>query len=92
MQIISTMVLYNYKVLVIIKKIHILSWSIMGKPSKYFPELSRTYEQNSRTFQNRKKNPGHSRTFPGCGNPVFAHEIMLRKSRETSARFPTWFI
>ena len=23
----------------------------------------------SRTFQNRKKNPGLSRTFPGCGNP-----------------------
>ena len=60
MQIISTMVLYNYKVPVIIKKkkIHILSWSITGKPSKYFPGLMNKIQGLSRTFQNRKKNPG----------------------------------
>ena len=34
-----------------------------------FPGLSRTNKQNSRTFQDSKKNQGLSRTFPGCGNP-----------------------
>ena len=59
------------------KKLHILSWKITGKLYKHFPGLSRTYKQNSRTFQNLqtkfKDFPGQqkkSRTFPGCGNPV----------------------
>ena len=45
----------------------------MGKLFKLFPGLFRTYKQNSRTFKDfpgQKKNPGLSRTFPGCGNPV----------------------
>ena len=51
------------------KQLHILSWKITGKLYKHFPGLSRIYKQNSRTFQDSKKNPRLSRTFPGCGNP-----------------------
>ena len=40
------------------KQLHILSWKVTGKLYKYFPGLSRTYKQNSRTFQDSKKNPG----------------------------------
>ena len=41
----------------------------MGKPSNYFPGLSRTYKQNSRTFKDFPEQEKKSRTFPGCGNP-----------------------
>ena len=44
----------------------------MGKLSKYFPGLSRTDRQNSRTFQDSKTYQGLSRTFPGCGNPGYS--------------------
>ena len=100
MQIISTMVLYNYKVPVIIKKIHILSWSITGKPSKYFPGLSRTYEQNSRTFQNRKKNPGLFQDVATlCLLTRLCYESHVRPlldfrlgSYEPYRKFPTYFV
>ena len=59
------------------KKIHILSRQITGKLSKYFPGLSRTDKQNSRTFQNSKKNQRLSRTFPGCGNPGHCFESLI---------------
>ena len=35
-----------------------------------FPGLTNKIQGLSRTFQDSKKNPGLSRTFPGCGNPV----------------------
>ena len=74
MQIISTIALYNYKVPVIVKKkqLHILSWKITGKLNIFqdFPGLTNEIQGLSRTFQDTKKNPGLSRTFPGCGNPV----------------------
>ena len=34
-----------------------------------FPGLTNKIQGLSRTFQDSKKNPGLSRTFPGCGNP-----------------------
>ena len=63
MQIISTMALYNHKVPVVKKK---TSHSVLVNHGKTFQNFSRTYKQNSRTFQDSKKK---SRTFPGCGNP-----------------------
>ena len=53
MQIISTIPLYNYNVPVITTKK--TSHSVLVNHRKTF---SRTYKQNSRTFQDRKKNPG----------------------------------
>ena len=38
-----------------------------------FPGLTNKIQGLSRTFQDSKKNPGLSRTFPGCGNPVNFH-------------------
>ena len=35
-----------------------------------FPGLTNKIQGLSRTFQDSKKNPGLSRTFPGCGNPA----------------------
>ena len=74
MQIISTMVLYNYKVPVIILKKFTFcpGQSRENLPNIFqdFPGLLNKIQGLSRTFQNRKKNPGLSRTFPGCGNPV----------------------
>ena len=56
MQIISTMALYNYKVPVIIRKT--TSHFVLVNHGKNFQIFSRTYKQNSRTFQDREKNPG----------------------------------
>ena len=82
MQIISTMVLYNYKIPVVIKKkIKILSWSITGKPSKYFPVLSRTYETKFKDFQGLSITGKKSRTFPGCGNPEYNTTVILKFDR-----------
>ena len=65
------MALYNCKVPVITKKNNFILCP--GKLRKnfinIFPGLFRTNKQNSRTFQDSKKNQGLSRTFPGCGNP-----------------------
>ena len=70
------MALYNYKVLVIIQK---TSHSVLvnhGKTLKTFfqdfPGITNKIQGLSRTFQDSKKNPGLSRTFPGCGNPGFS--------------------
>ena len=80
MQIISTMVLYNCKVPVIIKKKFTFcpGQSRENLPNIFqdFPGLMNKIQGLSRTFQNRKKNPGLSRTFPGCGNPV--HKKVIR--------------
>ena len=74
MQIILTMALYNYKVLVIIQKnFTFCAGKSQENFKNIFPGLSRTNKQNSRTFQDSKKNPGLSRTFPGCGNPVICY-------------------
>ena len=78
MQIILTMVLYNYKVPVIIKK----NFTFCAGKSRenlknIFPALSRTNKQNSRTFQESKKNPGlfeDVATLEYDINPVFNHQ------------------
>ena len=56
MQIISAMALYNYKVPLIVKKT--TSHFVLVNHGKTFQIFSRTYKKNSRTFQDRKKNPG----------------------------------
>ena len=69
MQIRSTIAFYNHKVPIILKK---NSHSVMvnhGKTTKYFPGLSRTYQQKSRTFKDFPGQQKKSKTFPGCGNP-----------------------
>ena len=73
MQIISTLALYNYKVRVITKT---TSHSVLENHRKTlktffqdFPGLINEIQGLSRTFQDSKKNPGLSRTFPECGNP-----------------------
>ena len=75
MQIISTIALYNYKVPVIVKKNNFTFCPGKSRENSInifqdFPGLTNKIQGLSRTFQNTKKNPGLSRTFPGCGNPV----------------------
>ena len=41
-----------------------------------FPGLTNKIQGLSRTFQDSKKNPGLSRTFPGCGNPAYTSRIV----------------
>jgi len=38
----------------------------IGKPTKYFQGLSRTYKQNSRIFQDSKKIQDFSRMWQPC--------------------------
>ena len=71
MQIRSTIAFYNHKIPIIQKK---NSHSVMvnhEKTTKYFPGLSRTYQQKSRTFKDFPGQQKKSRTFPKCGNPVY---------------------
>ena len=75
MQIISTIALYNYKVPVIVKKNNFTFCPGKSRENSInifqdFPGLTNKIQGLSRTFQDTKKNPGLSRTFPGCGNPV----------------------
>ena len=70
MQIILTMALYNYKVLVIIQKnFTFCAGKSQENFKNIFPGLSRTNKQNSRTFKDFPGQQKKSRTFPGCGNP-----------------------
>ena len=74
MQIISTIALYNYKVPVIVKKNNFTFCPGKSRQNSTnifqdFPGLTNKIQGLSRTFQDTKKNPGLSRTFPGCGNP-----------------------
>ena len=69
MQIISTMALHNYQVPVIIKEKK-TSQSVLVNHEKTFQIFSRTYKQNSRTFEDFPGQQKKSWTFPGCGNPV----------------------
>ena len=74
MQIISTIALYNYKVPVIVKKNNFTFCPGKSRENSInifqdFPGLTNKIQGLSRTFQDTKKNPGLSRTFPGCGNP-----------------------
>ena len=76
MQIISTIALYNYKVPVIVKKNNFTFCPGKSRENSInifqdFPGLTNKIQGLSRTFQDTKKNPGLSRTFPGCGNPVY---------------------
>ena len=77
MQVISTTALHNYKVPVIIKKLKNFTFCLGKSRENFinifqdFPGLTNKIQGLSRTFQDSKKNPGLSRTFPGCGNPVF---------------------
>ena len=80
MQIISTIALYNYKVPVIVKKNNFTFCPGKSRENSInifqdFPGLTNKIQGLSRTFQDTKKNPGLSRTFPGCGNPGFKWEI-----------------
>ena len=74
------MALYNSKVSVIIKKNNFTLCPGKSRENfiNIFPGLSRTNKQNSRTFQNSKKNQRLSRTFPGCGNPVISYFLMQK--------------
>ena len=56
------------------KKKNILSCKITGKLNKHFPGLSRTYKQNSRTFQDSKKK---SRTFQDVATLVDTYGIYI---------------
>ena len=74
MQIILTIALYNYKVPVIVKKNNFTFCPGKSRENSInifqdFPGLTNKIQGLSRTFQDSKKNPGLSRTFPGCGNP-----------------------
>ena len=44
-----------------------------------FPGLTNKIQGLSRTFQDSKKNPGLSRTFPGCGNPEGKQHIKKQR-------------
>ena len=76
MQVILTTALHNYKVPVIIKKLKNFTFCLGKSRENFiiifqdFPGLTNKIQGLSRTFQDSKKNPGLSRTFPGCGNPV----------------------
>ena len=75
MQVILTTALHNYKVPVIIKKLKNFTFCLGKSRENFinifqdFPGLTNKIQGLSRTFQDSKKNPGLSRTFPGCGNP-----------------------
>ena len=77
MQVILTTALHNYKVPVIIKKLKNFTFCLGKSRENFinifqdFPGLTNKIQGLSRTFQDSKKNPGLSRTFPGCGNPVY---------------------
>ena len=79
--------MYNYKVPVIIKKNNFTFCPGKSRENSInifqdFPGLTNKIQGLSRTFQDSKKNPGLSRTFPGCGNPVFnkVRSSEIRKS------------
>ena len=80
MQVILTTALHNYKVPVIIKKLKNFTFCLGKSRENFinifqdFPGLTNKIQGLSRTFQDSKKNPGLSRTFPGCGNPVGCSE------------------
>ena len=59
-----------------------------------FPGLTNEIQGLSRTFQDSKKNPGLSRTFPGCGNPgkYVTPQFLLRSTvRWYGTLFLEWY-
>ena len=70
MQIISTISLCNYKVPVITTTTK-TSQSVLVNHGKTFQTFSRTFQDLQTKFKDFPGQKKKSRTFPGCGNPVF---------------------